>query len=114
MPDGGTRSAVHTRAMTGRAASWTACLLLVVACRPTPEPSAAPGNVPTDSAVLVRRVVAGERFSPQSGEGALRAFTPDVPPVVTAGECRLTRTRPGGATTVTAYFPSVDSARTVI
>jgi hypothetical protein len=60
------------------------------------------------------RISIGETFYPARGDSALRAFVPDVQPVEAGGECRLIRTGGSGATITTAYFPSVDSARTVV
>lgn len=47
-------------------------------------------------------------------DSALRAFVPDVLPVERGGECRLSRSTGSGATTTVAYFPSQDSAHTVV
>lgn len=100
--------------MSGAGARWVVCAFAATACRPTSDTSAAPMSAIVDSPAVIQLVRIGERFSPQSGAAALRAFIPEVAPVETGGECRLTRTRPGGATTVSAYFPSFDSARAVI
>lgn len=82
---------------------------LALACRSatqTPPPSPTP---------MVRvAVTRGESFSPSSGDSAIRAFVPEIAPTDSGGECRLFRTRGNGATFVTAYFPSFDSARTTI
>lgn len=76
--------------------------------QPTPSPSGqgAPGPMIRISAV--------ESFTPSSGDAALRAFVPEALPVDSGGECRVMRTSGSGATMVSAYFPSFDSARTVI
>ncbi|HEU4995477.1 MAG TPA: hypothetical protein VFT29_11695 [Gemmatimonadaceae bacterium] len=97
-----------------KAAPILFCVLAGAGCRSTP---AAQPNTPrmarADTPAIRVRMVS-EPIVTQTDDAAVRAFTPDVQPVDSAGECRLFRTGGSGATTTTAYFPSFDSARTSV
>lgn len=66
-----------------------------------------PGSM--DPVLELRRV---ESFRPARGDSAIRAFVPDVAPVDSGGECNVSKPFGSSVTFVTAYFPSLDSART--
>lgn len=51
------------------------------------------------------RIGASESFIPQTNPAALHAFTPDVAPIDSGGECALLRTEGSGATIVNAFYP---------
>lgn len=95
---------------------WSAVVatlaLCIVACHSAPPATSAPASATTAAARPMERVVVEPMtVRPATGDSALRAFRPDVPPVDSGGQCRLTRSAGSGATTVLAFFPSADSSR---
>ena len=70
------------------------------------SPSAAASSAPTGAATLRVRVVAGDRFSPEVGSAAVKAFIPDVAASDSGGECALHRMGNSNATIATASFPA--------
>lgn len=77
-------------------------------------PAAATGAPINAGATEVLTRVSTEVFTPARGDSAIRAFIPEILPVDFGGECRLTRSRGSGATTVLAAFPRLDSSATSV
>ena len=103
-----------------RIAMMLAAVAIVAACSSAPSHAPAPAApvatpipvVRVDSGTRRLNVIVGESFSPRTGEAAIKAFVPEVPPVDSGGECFVTRTAGSGATMVSASFPRRTAAHT--
>lgn len=91
-------------------------LVAAFACSSAPKPAVEsappPGARRSDTPMMRMAIREGERFYPATGDSALSAFVPDVPPYDSGGVCNISKPFGPGVTMVTAYFPSIDSART--
>lgn len=75
---------------------------------------AAPAATPASAPITERRVMISGPFSPKTDAASIAAFSFEVAPVDTGGECYVTKTGGNGATMVMASYPGRTSPRTTM